>query len=121
MYRVAPAFLIIVLIASRMAFSESPPGFDTTVTQFTYALFICVQSAMSCGPVTSESQGVNGIRHSLEIYAKESDCRALAHEKSKATADEQGRFVVSSTNRWYECRRLDAKANNDLHAQYDSN
>jgi len=72
------------------------------VTLTHYVLLLCIHSALTCSPATENVKTVEGLKHAPYVYGRQSDCLNKAHEISKASPDDNGRFFVAS-NRWYEC------------------
>ncbi len=66
MYRMTSALQVVLLVASRTVFGEAPlPGFDTTVVQFTYTLFLCTESSLVAAPSVIRGSRWPGTAHPL--------------------------------------------------------
>jgi hypothetical protein len=83
--------------------SSQMEGFINTVQFFSYVLYLCTQSDMTCDKAMWDAKSVAGIVHREYRFGDAADCQAKGKELSKAKP--------LAHNQWYECRK--EKATND--------
>jgi hypothetical protein len=75
-------------------------GFVTAIKAFSYVLYLCTQSDMTCDKAMWDAKSVAGIVHREFRFGELTDCQAKVKELSKAKP--------LANNQWYECRKEQA-------------